>query len=81
MNIITETETIIIDFLLEKPVEEVRELETFNDIFEVIDEESEEELKNHIWELIKYNLNIQDILDRMKKELPPLSDEEVETED
>ena len=80
MNIIQEAEDKIIEFLLDVP-DESCDIDDMNDLFNVFNEEAEEELKDYLWEQIKYNLNIRAILDRLKIELPPKEEEEDDEEE
>jgi len=81
MDILKETEDVLVDYLCDLPNEQVRDINDWDDVFNsALTMDAEEELKEHIWQLIKYNLNIKSVVERIKEDLPPASDEEIETE-
>lgn len=81
MDVLKETEDLLVDYLCDLPNEDVREINDWDDVFHTaLTYDAEEELRDRIWELIKYNLDIKSVIERVKEDLPPESDEEIETD-
>ena len=54
------------DWIISLPIDEVKEVMTPGDVIASINEEAEEEMKNRLWELVKYEVNFFALIERLQ---------------
>lgn len=83
MEILDETEDLIFSWIMLLPIDEQRSITSSSAVINCIDEETEEEIKNVIWETIKNSISYNAILNRLNIHLnniietPGESEEEI----
>jgi hypothetical protein len=87
MEILDETEDLMFNCIMALPIAEQRGIRSSSAIINSIDEESEQEIKDAIWESIKNSISYNAILNRLNVHLnniietPVVSEEEEEEEE
>ena len=81
MEILDETEDLMFNCIMTLPIAEQRAITSSSAIINSIDEESEEEIKDAIWESIKNSISYNAILHRLNIHLNNIIETPIDSED
>jgi len=82
-DLLLDVEDMMHEWIISLPIEEVKEITTPCDVIASINEEAEEEMKNRLWELVKYEINFFALIERLQNytnNIKKVEDSETESE-
>jgi hypothetical protein len=83
-DLLLDVEDMMHEWIISLPIEEVKEITNPGDVIASINEEAEEEMKNRLWELVKYEINFFSLIERLQNytnNIKKVEDSETESEE
>jgi len=88
MDVLQNTEDIVLEYLDSLSLETQKAIQLEQDIISTFTYDAEQEMKDSLWDLVRWNLNYSSVLEKLKEKLGDLdtddesvSDTESETEE
>jgi len=82
-DLLLDVEDMMHEWIISLPIEEVKEITNPGDVIASINEEAEDEMKNRLWELVKYEINFFSLIERLQNytnNIKKVEDSETESE-
>jgi len=82
-DLLLDVEDMMHAWIISLPIDEVKEITNPGDVIASINEEAEEEMKNRLWELVKYEINFFSLIERLQNytnNIKKVEDSETESE-